>query len=119
MAQEQETIESWVQNYCQENEYVIAEQEEIDVKNPQPRLPEQLQGWQIYYTSDNGDCMIHAILIDISPTFRKLNPVQKDTVAHSFRRTKFLELVTNYYLNPPAGITRSLYNNNVPRALLR
>jgi hypothetical protein len=116
--QQHETIELWVRNYCQENGYFAAEQEQIDVKNPQPRLPEQLQGWQIYYTSDNGDCMIHAILIDISPTFRKLNPVQKDTVAHSFRRTKFLELVTNYYLSPPEGITRSLYNNNVPRRLL-
>jgi hypothetical protein len=118
MDQEHETIELWVQNYCHEKEYVVAEQEEIEVKNPQPGLPEQLQGWQIYYTSDNGDCMIHATLMDISPTFRKLSPLQKDTVAHSFRRTKFLELVTNYYLSPPEGITRSLYNNNVPRRLL-
>jgi len=118
MAEQQQTIELWVQDYCQEEGYIAADHDQMRVEEPQPRLPQQLQVWQIYNTSGNGDCMIHAILIDISPTFRKLTQVQKDTVAHSFRRTKFLELVTNYYLHPPRGITRSLYNNSVPRKLL-
>ena len=71
-------------------------------KNNNVNIPPQLAEWQIYNTSDNNnDCMIHALLIDCSLTFRQLGNKVKETIARKYRIGPFLEIVINYYKAHP------------------
>jgi hypothetical protein len=76
--------------------------------NPPSLLPPPIDEWRIYATSgSSNDCMIHALLIDCSPTFRTLLDADKNTVARAFRTGEFLQIVLKYYNdNPRKPVTR-------------
>jgi hypothetical protein len=70
--------------------------------NPPSSLPPPINNWQIYATSgSSNDCMIHALLIDCSPTFRQLLDDNKNAVARAFRIGPFLQIVLKYYNDDP------------------
>jgi len=101
-------IEEWVNSQL-ESSRMSRMQERLQIQSVinESLLP----GWKTINTKGNGDCMIHALLIDASPTFRTLPDESKEIIAHNFRTTIFLELVLNYYLRNDAP---PLYDNSRP-----
>jgi len=87
--------------------------EDKTIKPPVPLID-----WKAYATSgDNNNCMIHAFLMDSSPTFRKLPIDVKNTIADTYRRTIFLNLVLTYYDTGP-GNKLSVYTDATPAVLV-
>ena len=83
-----------------------------------PPLPKPINDWQVYYTSaDSNDCLIHSLLMDLSPTFRTLKQIDKDSIAREFRIGPFLNDVVFYYtvINPHEALTEAL-GQNAPNA---
>ena len=78
-------------------------------------LPPPINNWQIYATSgSSNDCMIHALLIDCSPTFRQLLDADKNTVARAFRTGEFLQIVLKYYNDNPGKLVTKGGENDRP-----
>jgi len=80
----------------------------ITFSTPEPKTRVNID-WTAYNTNPNGDCMIHALLIGCSPTFRGLSWEDKEEVAFSFRKTVFSQLVVSYYTTPQPRL-----NNEFP-----
>ena len=60
---------------------------------PDLQLPGGTDNYQTMQTSGNdNDCLIHAILTALSPTFRKLTKVGKDAIVTYFRRNVLVDI---------------------------
>jgi hypothetical protein len=91
-------INKWIKNNL--SGIKIGVNDKLTTFDPKNKLPEPIKNWIIYNTSGNqNDCMIHALLIDCSEDFRKLESKDKDTVARKFREGPFLNEVLEYYTN--------------------
>jgi hypothetical protein len=92
-------IDYWVSTEARKRKFQIDGGDKIDVAFTIPQPP--LQNYIVYKTSGNeNDCMIHSLLIDLSPTFRKLGPdddittskENRDTIARLFRTSVFANI---------------------------
>ena len=110
-----QTIDEWVQKHILENGIEEEPQDTLTllrrppviaaVSNPPPTglvAAPEVQ-FQIYNTPPNGTCMIDALLMVCSPTYRKLDSRLYDTVGIAFRRSDFKNIVMCYYLNARLG----------------
>jgi hypothetical protein len=68
-------------------------------------------------TNTNGDCMVHALLLDESINFRKLKWKDKEIVAKIYRKTKFLQIVLTYFITPKDDqllrVLKNINNNQI------
>jgi hypothetical protein len=109
------TIDEWVSQYILANGILQLQQETLTltgnppqppvieaVPNPPP-LPDLVAApevqFQIYETIGDGTCMVHALLMVCSPTYRRLNEANRGTVGINFRQTFFKNIVMCYYSN--------------------
>jgi len=64
-------------------------------------------GFERMVSSGNqNDCLIHSLLTSLSPTFRTLKKADKDSLASTFRRELFLDLLNKAKENPPYRFTK-------------
>jgi len=74
-------------------DYEVKEGAQNGIKYPIPGMPAILKNWQPIITSgNNSDCLIHTILTQVSPEFRKLYNDKKNDTATWFRNTELVKL---------------------------
>jgi len=113
-------IEWWVnQQIAQSQGMVVTLPTSLELLQGVPLpLPSPITDWQVYYISANSnDCLIHSLLMDLSPAFRTLKQEYKDEIARQFRVGPFLYYVVEYYtkINPQEALTEAL-GQNAPNA---
>lgn len=115
MAEPDQNNIRWIDWWVNQNSRGMVRTSTLELLSSAPRnLPSPINEWQIYYTSANSnDCLIHSLLIDLSPTFRTLNQEKKNTIARQFREGPFLNDVVHYYTdtNPQQILTKALSQN--------
>jgi hypothetical protein len=108
-----ETIDEWVSKFIIAENGIQQQEETLTftqdpsqppvieaVPNPPP-LPDLVTApevqFQIYETIGDGTCMVHALLMVCSLTYRRLNEANRGTVGINFRQTVFKNIVMCYY----------------------